>query len=119
MPGRLGPGRNLALHKPEGDGSREGGSTERFVFTREPSQLVAPGTGWLCQVRAFAGEELVLKLAPLITEVMDFGFCLELTRLAGGEWSLKRRPWMILRVPLSLSVVPFSFCPPRSSSHAR
>src|SRR5208337_2715750 len=51
MPGRLGPGRNLALHKPEGDGSREGGSTERFVTTRKPSQLVAPGTGWLCQVR--------------------------------------------------------------------
>jgi hypothetical protein len=69
--------------------------------------------------RAFAGEELVLKLAPLITEVMNFGFCLESTRMAGGEWSLKRRPWMILRVPLSLSVVPFSCCPPRSSSHAR
>ena len=51
MPGRLGPGRNLALHKPEGDGSREGGSTERFVLTRKPSQLVAPGTGWLCQDR--------------------------------------------------------------------
>ncbi len=53
MPGRLGPGRSLSLHKPEGDGSREGGSTERFVLTRKPSQLVAPGTGWLCQVRLF------------------------------------------------------------------
>jgi len=51
MPGRPGPGRNLALHKPEGDGSREGGSTERFLLTRKPSQLVSPGTGWLCQVR--------------------------------------------------------------------
>ncbi len=51
MPGRLGPGRNLALHKPEGDGSRAGVSTERFVMTRKPSQHVAPGTGWLCQVR--------------------------------------------------------------------
>jgi len=51
MPGRRGPGRNLALHKPQGDGSREGVSTERFVITRKPSQFVAPGTGWLCQVR--------------------------------------------------------------------
>src|SRR5208337_4200087 len=54
MLARLEPGRNLALTKQEGDGSREGVSTERFVITRKPSQLVALRTGWLCHVRLLA-----------------------------------------------------------------